>query len=247
MLSMLSGRTNFSQDLLAYLWSACTSPHLYSSCRYWITPHYNPPGPVTELRQPGSESALPSVSPLGDVARHHRLHQDLAWHCTSHSEYSLFIIFGLDNLGDVQNWCLGPQNRWRHWCAPPHLCCQDHPPTSTSACSWSRWASPSPGPATTAAWTAGSSSRTRSSHAQHPWWSPANLGHLPVLCIFWIIWWRYQAYARYPDCNCRWEQQEVLLRWNNKLSSPRHLTTAQITATSCNMTPIWVVNSNHLS
>ena len=37
-----------------------------------------PPGSVAELRQPGSEPALASVSPLGDVARHHRLHQDLA-------------------------------------------------------------------------------------------------------------------------------------------------------------------------
>ena len=63
-----------------------------------------PPGSVTELRQPGSESALASVSPLGDVARHHRLHQDLAWHCSWHREYSLF------NLGDVQNWHLGPLN-----------------------------------------------------------------------------------------------------------------------------------------
>ena len=64
---------------------------------------------------------------------------------------------------------------WRHCCVPPHLFGQGHPLTSTSACSWSRWASPSAGPATTAAWTAGSSSRTRSSPAQHPWSSPANL------------------------------------------------------------------------
>ena len=194
--------------------------------------------------------------------------------------YSL-SIFGLDNLGDVQNWRLWPLNGgteewtldwwrgrggenspinctpfilrsslnwWRHWCTP--LTCVARiilrlPPVPVPGVGeLLPLLVPPPPP------------REQLVPHPEPGRVPLNIrGGAPqiwgnfgtIVHIFWIVFWRYQVYARCPDCNCRWKQQEVLLRWNNELSSPRHLTTAQITATRCNMTPIWVVNSNHLS